>query len=70
MFLTPSHGEGTFHMGILSLAFRKKKEGQSVLASAVFQVSLTQMCSTAEDAQKEVLYLITSCYGAYIFIYK
>ena len=29
-------------MGILSPAFRKKKEGQSVLASAVFQVSLTQ----------------------------
>lgn len=29
-------------MGILSPAFRKKKEDQSPLACAVFQVSLTQ----------------------------
>lgn len=32
-----------FHMGVLSPAFRKKKEGQNALCtSAVFQVPLTQ----------------------------
>ena len=42
-FLSSWYGEGIFHTGVSSPAFRKEKGSQStLLASAGFQVALTQ----------------------------
>ena len=46
--------EGTFHMGDLSPAFRGTKEGQSVLAMAVPQVSLIHDNQSAKVAHFRV----------------
>lgn len=42
MSLPFSYREDIFHMGISSLVFKRKKEVQSVLASAVFHMPLTK----------------------------